>query len=247
MTGIIFAAGIGSRLKPFTDSHPKALAPLGGVPMAVRVATKLLAAGADALIVNVHHFADQVEACLRAQPFADAVSFSDERSLLLDTGGALSRIAAEHPQLMMGTEPVIVHNADIYTDFPISEMLASHVSSGADVTLLVDPARPSTRNFLFDTHARLHGWTNDTTGAVKPADLDTAGLRRAAFGGVHIISPRALKLIGEAGCGKPFSVTDWYLQHCTDLDIRAYTPSQPYRWHDIGTPEKLAAAEADIR
>ena len=114
MIGIIFAAGIGSRLKPFTDSHPKALAPLGGEPILVHVARKLLNAGARRLIVNVHHFPDQIIAELRRRPFAELVEISDESDLLLDTGGALAKIGAQSNVFASAgdDEPIIVHNAD---------------------------------------------------------------------------------------------------------------------------------------
>lgn len=241
MTAIIFAAGIGSRLKPFTDSHPKALAPVHGEPAVVGVARKLLAAGADRLIINIHHFPEQIVECIGRCDFAPQVTFSDESALLLDTGGALAKIAVEHPELLDGG-PVMVHNADIYTDFPMAQMLAAHKKAGADATVLVDGQRSSTRHFLFDADGRLHGWENTDKGITRPDGLDTAALRAAAFGGVHIISPTVLRDLAAIGCERPFSITDWYIDNCTQRHIHAYTPSAPYRWHDIGTPEKLAAA-----
>jgi len=136
MTGVIFAAGIGSRLKPFTDFHPKALAEVHGEPAVVGVARKLLAAGADRLIINIHHFPEQIVECIGCCAFASKVTFSDESALLLDTGGALAKIAHDEPRIL-DEGPVVVHNADIYTDFPIEEMVAEHKACGADATILV--------------------------------------------------------------------------------------------------------------
>lgn len=244
MTGIIFAAGIGSRLKPFTDFHPKALAPVGGVPNVVNVARKLLTAGAGTLIVNIHHFPEQIVECLSQTEFADKVIFSDESERLLDTGGALAKIAREHPEALR--DDVMVHNADIYTDFDIRLMVDAHRKAGADATVLVDPHRDSSRYFLFDSEKRLHGWTNVAKGIVKPATLDTEGLTKAAFGGVHVISPRFMRMLGETPPGVPFSITDTYIDKCGGDYISGFTPARKYRWHDIGTTEKLAAANADV-
>lgn len=241
MTGVIFAAGIGSRLKPFTDFHPKALAEVHGEPAVVGVARKLLAAGADRLIINIHHFPEQIVECIGCCAFASKVTFSDESALLLDTGGALAKIAHDEPRIL-DEGPVVVHNADIYTDFPIEEMVAEHKACGADATILVDGQRSSTRRFLFDADGRLHGWENTAKGIRRPDGLDSAALHAAAFGGVHILSPTALRYLAAIGCEHPFSITDWYIDNCTHRHIQAYTPSAPYRWHDIGTPEKLAAA-----
>lgn len=242
MTGIIFAAGIGSRLKPFTDFHPKALAEVGGVPMVVRVAHKLLKAGADRLIINLHHFPEQIVNCISRQDFADMVTFSDESSLLLDTGGALAKIQRE--LLADNEEPVVVHNADILTDFPICEMMRKHIDADADVTILTDPMRKSTRHFLFDDRGGLKGWENTATAERKPSGLCTEDLSTASFGGVHIYSPSVLKELGKMPADTPFSIIDWYIAHCERLKIQGYTPSAPYMWHDIGTTEKLAVANA---
>lgn len=244
MIAVIFAAGIGSRLKPFTDSHPKALAPLGGEPVLVRVARKLLDAGARRIIVNVHHFPQQIVDVLAAQPFADRIEISDESDLLLDTGGALCRIGRQSAAFASvdDNEPVVAHNADIYTDFPLDEMLAAHKAGGADATILVDPARSSTRHFLFDKGGALRGWENTAKGITRPDALDTAGLTAAAFGGVHVLSPAVVRRLASEPL-RPFSITDWYIDRCGDTAIRAFTPSAPFHWHDIGTPEKLAAAQ----
>lgn len=246
MTGIIFAAGIGSRLKPFTDSHPKALAPVAGVPLLLRVAQKLCRAGVGRLIVNTHHFPEQIHACIAASDYAQMTDFSDEQPVLLDTGGAMALIARENAAFreLPDDEPVIVHNADIYTDFDITEMVRCHISSGADATILVDPRRESTRHFLFDADRRLRGWENVTKDATRPEGLDKTCLVPSAFGGVHVISAGTIRRISaeQPDVIEPLSITDWYIDNCGSASIVGYTPSAPFRWHDIGTTEKLKAA-----
>lgn len=249
MIAIIFAAGIGSRLKPFTDFHPKALAPLGGKPALVRVADKMIDAGARRIIVNVHHFPQQIIECLNSLPYADRIEISDESALLLDTGGALVKIARESETFAAAEshEPIVVHNADIYTDFPVGEMTAAFEIYGADAAILVNPRRKSTRHFLFSTNGRLRGWENTAKGIVRPCNLeDIPALTSAAFGGVHVLCRHTIEKISDTApeTPTPFSITDWYIDNCAQTDIRAFAPINNYNWHDIGTPEKLEAAQA---
>lgn len=246
MTGIIFAAGIGSRLKPFTDHHPKALAGVGGKPLLQYVAERLIAAGCEKIIVNVHHFPQQIIDFLDTMPFRDRIVISDESNLLLDTGGALAKIWREHPELIESAEAIIAHNADIYTDADLTEMLMCHKDSGADATLLTDSKRTSTRHLLFDTDRLLRGWENTATNETRPEGLDTRGLLPAAFGGIHIFKPGTLKAISEAQAEElePRSIIDWYLDNCRSKKFKAFTPATSFVWHDVGTPEKLAAANA---
>ena len=246
MKAIVFAAGIGSRLKPFTDHHPKALAPVAGVPAIQRVVEKLVKAGADTVFVNVHHFASQICDFLDSHNFGVPVVVSDESGWLLDTGGGLAKFWREQALLrsLPDDETIIVHNSDIITDFPISELAAAE----GDAAILVDGKRVSTRGFLFDSQGRLRGWHNTAKGLVRPQDLNTEGLRAAAFGGVHRVTPKVLKQISDyAGDGlHPFSIVDFYLDNCNLLDIRAFEPHKSYNWFDIGTPDKLATATAAL-
>lgn len=248
MIAVVFAAGIGSRLKPFTDLHPKALAPLGGVPLLGRVLHKLAEAGARAAVINVHHFPQQIREYLASEDFGLDIEISDESGLLLDTAGGLAKMVRDSRVLGTCTpaEDIVVHNADIYTDFCIADMLSAHHTSGADATLLADSRRQSTRAFLFDNEGRLHGWRNSATGAVRPKDIDTAGLTAAPFGGVHVLRRDLLDAVSDFVGPElhPCSIVDFYLSTCGGRDYRGYTPTAPYRWHDIGTPEKLEAAQA---
>ncbi len=250
MKAIVFAAGVGSRLKPFTDFHPKALAPLGGVPVLGRVLGKLAAAGADAAVVNIHHFPNQIRQYLDCNDFGLHVEISDESSLLLDTAGALAKIVRESETIadMGDKEEIILHNADIFTDFRISAMLDRHRAADADATLLVDSTRVSSRAFLFDHDGRLRGWRNTSAGITRPSGLKTDSLIPAAFGGVHIINRYVLDRVSSfvGSILRPCSIVDFYVGNCGELNIRNFTPSEPYSWHDIGTAERLAAAEAEF-
>lgn len=248
MKALIFAAGTGSRLKPFTDHHPKALAPVDGVPMLERTLVRLKAAGVKDVVVNVHHFASQITEFLQAnQNFGLHIYISDETSELLDTGGGLLKVlrTIESPT----NEPLLLHNADILTDLPIDEMLAFHCRSKADVTLLADE-RPSSRQLYFSRGNELCGWRNLKNGECRPQEFNPDhSMKMMAFGGIHIVQPsirHSLEKYADSH-GEVFSVTPFYLESLHDLRILGFTPSAPFIWHDIGTPEKLAAAEAALR
>lgn len=239
MKAMIFAAGLGTRLRPLTDTKPKALIEVGGKPMLGHVIDKLIIAGVGRFVINVHHFPRLIiDYVTRSYPDINVV-FSDESTELLDTGGG---ILAALPLLGDSDEPVIVHNADILTDFSIPDMLAAHFASGADATLLVDD-RKSSRKLLFDSDSRLHGWVNTSTGVTIPPVLPIVGLHPLAFGGVHILSQSLLKALPSYG-ERVFSITPFFVAMAEKLNIQAYTPREPYGWFDIGSPEKLAAARA---
>lgn len=238
MKAMIFAAGLGTRLAPLTDRCPKALIEVGGVPMLRRVIERLRDAGVCEIVVNVHHHVGMIKDYLVQNDFGVPVMVSDESDELLDTGGGVVKAS----QMLRGDEPIILYNADIFTDFPIGEMFKAHYISGADVTLLVDD-RNTSRYLLFDTSGRLMGWRNVTTGEER-TPYDTAILtpcRQLAFGGIHVINPSVIERL-ESYCTGKFSITSFYIDSCAGLDIRAYTPSAPYRWVDIGRPESLERA-----
>lgn len=244
MKAMIFAAGVGSRLAPLTDNCPKALIEVGGKPMLEHVITKLKGAGISRMVVNIHHHAAMIRDFLEAKEnFGIEISLSDESDHLLDTGGGVAKAA---PLLLNGTdEPILLHNADILTDFPLGPMIRQHESTGADATLLVSPQRQSSRVLLFDND-QLTGWRNNNTGEVKSPYADTSGSIPMAFGGVHIISPRIVTDLVKAAEQKTvFSITPYYYTNCDRLDIRAHIPASSYRWADIGRPETLARARRE--
>ena len=245
MKALVFAAGLGTRLRPFTLIHPKALVPVGGVPMLQRVIIKLRDAGVREMVVNVHHFASQITDFLRANDnFGVNIHISDETGLLLDTGGGILRA-----RQWLDDEPFIVHNADILTDFPIAPMLERHLASRADVTLLA-AHRDTSRYLLFDPHGRMAGWHNTRTGETLPDGIRADAYSSLAFGGVHLWNPSVFDILEEYSQRigqESFPVVPFYVDACTSLRIVAYTPSAPYSWHDVGSPASLAEAEASLR
>lgn len=240
MKALILAAGVGSRLKPLTDATPKALLPVGGVPMLERVAVRLKAAGVKSFVVNAHHHASQVaDFCASlAKRLGVPVSVSREDDLLLDTGGAVKKAAA----LLRGREPFFVHNADVLTDLDLRKMLAAHRESGALATLSVR-ARESGRAFLFDAKGRFAGHDDRAADRVTWVRGPVPNAQRLPFDGVHCLAPEFLDKITEGGV---FSIVKTYLRlAAANSDIRAFR-GDAWAWHDIGTVEKLAAAEASL-
>ncbi len=253
---IIFAAGKGTRLRPITDHTPKALVKVGGEPMLKRVILKLKEAGINEMVVNVHHFARQIEDYINDNDkFGIDIHISDESELLLDTGGGILKAAG---WLEGGTEPFIVHNADILTDFDLQTMALDHTSHHRDITLLCDK-RDTSRFLLFDKKMKMHGWCNISTGQVRPETLaDASAYSRLAFGGVHLMQPSVIGslrqycnaravLTGADPASMPFSIMDFFIEYCSRLDIGGYIPSPPYMWHDIGKIESLKRAEDIFR
>lgn len=242
MKGMVFAAGLGTRLRPLTDSVPKALVELGGVAMLERVLTRMKSCGIGEAVVNVHHFADKVRDFLREHDdFGMRLHISDESGMLLDTGGGVAAAA----DWLSGDEPVLLHNADIYTDVDFAEMLRVHEASGADATLLTGH-RATSRYLLFDKNMRMHGWTDIRSGRVRPERLDISGLETMAFGGVHIVSPRLVEDIcryGRDNGKNVFSITDYYIESCGRMYIKGWCQPAGTNWHDIGTLDKLRRAE----
>ena len=238
---MIFAAGLGTRLRPLTDHMPKALVPVAGVPMLQHVILRLKAQGFTELVVNVHHFGEQIIDFLKANnDFGLTIHVSDERDLLLDTGGGIKKART----WLDGNEPFLVHNADILTNVDLRAFYDSHLKSGADATLLVSERRTQ-RYLLFDEGLQLHGWINEATGESKPEGFDPHGAayRKLAFGGLHVISPSLFRYMeGNGDYEGKFSIISLYLAICKQARIQGY-PLQGVQWFDIGKPETLREAE----
>lgn len=239
MKALVFAAGLGTRLRPLTDHKPKALVELCGVTMLERVITNIKSCGITDVVVNVHHFGDQIIDFLKDKDnFGINITISDERDLLLDTGGGI--LKARH--LLEGDEPFLVHNADILTDLNLAEMIAYHKANGADVTLLAKQ-RSTQRYLVFGENNQMVGWTNIATGEVKPADLVVKQENSLlAFGGVHVISPRIFDSLARFATEPKFSIMQYYIAACRDINIAGYNP-YGYNWFDIGKIETLQKAE----
>lgn len=218
LNALILAAGLGTRLKPLTDTMPKALVPVAGKPLLQHQLERLQAAGFDRFVVNIHHFGQQIIDFLEANhQFGLPIQISDERQLLLDTGGAIRQAAP----LFGNDDPILIHNVDILHHIDLRTFYQQS-SDGADATLLVSE-RNTQRYLLFDSSDRLVGWTNIQTSEVKSpfphVHEHAADYRHLAFSGIHVVTPRLLPLMQS--WPDRFSIIDFYLQACANHTIRA--------------------------
>ena len=236
MKAMIFAAGLGTRLKPITDNLPKALVPICGKPLLEHVLEKLEDAGIQEFVVNIHHFADKIETWLAEHPQPVQVRFSDERDLLRETGGG---ILHARPLLEDATH-FLVHNVDILSNLDLKRFMED-ARPEALATLVVSE-RQTKRYLLFDPELRLVGWTNIATGEVRSPypDLDVKSCRMLAFSGIHYISNEIFQLM--EGWGEKFSIIDFYLAVCAEHPIYGWVPEH-LRMVDVGKIETLDQAE----
>lgn len=241
MKAMIFAAGLGTRLRPLTDSMPKALVPVRGIPMLERVICRLRDGGLSEFVVNASYLSGQISDFLGAHDFGVDVGISLEDEPL-ETGGGIKKAAP----LLAGAGRILIHNADILSDLDVRWLIGrdqalSQEMNAAATLLLTDSV--SDRYLLFDDSMRLVGWTNVRTGEVKSPypDFNPAAYRRYSFCGIHIISEAMLPLMEE--WPEKFSIIDFYLRTCATLPICGLV-SDNLKLIDIGSPEKLAEAEA---
>ncbi len=235
MHSMILAAGRGTRLAPITNDIPKALVPVGGVPMLERVARRLIDAGSEELVVNVHHLGETIIDFLeRRDNFGVKVSLSDERDLLLDTGGGLKKAAP----LLGGRDPFFLHNVDILTDADLGAMYREGTQNGALATLAVKE-RETARYFLFDDIG-LCGRGNDHEGLRQVVRETVGEVKRLGFCGIHVISPSIFDLITEENA---FSITPLYVRLAAGGAVIRPWRIDDAEWIDIGTHERLAQAE----
>lgn len=232
---MIFAAGLGTRLKPITDSMPKALVPVNGTPLIDIVLTRVIEAGATEVVVNVHHFAEQIVKHLATKDWEIPISISDESAALLDTGGGLRKAA----QLFTNDEsPILVHNVDILSNANLKNFYEQ--SKDNDATLFVSE-RNTQRYLLFDQSGNLCGWTNIATGEIRSPykNLKIEETKKQAFSGIHCISPRLLKYMDQ--WPTKFSIIDFYLSLCNKVNIKSYTEPH-FKMLDVGKIETLREA-----
>lgn len=242
MKAMIFAAGLGTRFKPWTDHHPKALANVNGKSLLQRNIEYLQAFGINEVIVNVHHFADQlVEAVKEANGWGSKILISDERNEVLETGGGLLKAAP-----LLGNEPFITINADVLTNLDLSALVRYHTAENALISFGITN-RNSTRNFLFDHQSRLQGWVNLQTNQFRfppgsPYSPETAldQLTPRAYSTVVVFSPAVFSLIKQRG---KFSLVDVYLDLAGEFRIMGFDHSGD-RFVDVGKPESVAIAES---
>lgn len=235
MKALIFAAGLGTRLRPITNDIPKALVPVGGVPMLERVICKLRDAGIPEFVVNAFHFADKVEAFLSGHDLGVPTAVSLETGAEpLETGGGI-----RHAQALLGDGRFLVHNVDILSDLDVRWFLSQDRPDALATLLLVD--KEADRYLLFDDDMRLVGWTNVKTGEVKSPypGFDPSGYRRLSFCGIHIISGDVFALM--EGWPERFGIIDFYLSVCREHPIVGVL-AEDLHLIDIGSPSALAEA-----
>ena len=234
---MIFCAGLGTRLKPLTDTMPKALVPLAGKPLLQWQVEKLRDAGITDIIVNVHHFPDMIiDTIRRNEGWGCNIMISDERDQLLDTGGGLKkacRLFMDNGQWTMDNNPILACNVDILSNIDIREMIARYTST---TSLLVVSERETQRYLCFDETDRLCGWTNIKTGELKGHDG-----RHLAFSGMQILSPEVLALLQQMPQEK-FSLIDFYLHVMNEVPLKAFVPTN-YRMMDVGKIDQIEEAE----
>lgn len=235
---MIFAAGLGTRLKPLTDTMPKALVRVGGQPLLWHVLQKLKLSGYERIVVNVHHFANQIVDYLKANDnFGLDIRISDESNGLLETGGGIKRALP----LFSPGEPILIHNVDILSNLDLNSL-------PTDAPLLVVSQRTTKRYLLFDDTLRLHGWTNIETGELR-GNMEVVGsrlydLHRLAFSGIHVFHPSLVPLLAD--WPERFPIMDFYLKACATHLIRGYE-APDFRMMDVGKLDTLDNAEKFIK
>jgi NDP-sugar pyrophosphorylase family protein len=256
---MIFAAGLGTRLKPLTDTKPKALIPVGGEPLIGRTISRLITFGYRDFVVNVHHFAKDIEDFVAAQEYGKFVRFSDETEMLLETGGGLKKAAS----LFDPNEPILIHNVDILDNVDYNWFANQH-QADEDAVLLVS-RRQTKRYLLFDNGMRLMGWINRETGEIRSPfpwlrnmalsigdDLQvishlsplTTQLYAFAFSGIHSFSPRLFPLMDRFP--DKFSIIDFYLSVCHRSKIVGLVKDD-LEMIDVGKLDSLQQAEQFLK
>lgn len=236
---MVFAAGLGTRLKPITDTMPKALVKVGNKPLLWHVVMKLKAAGYERIVINVHHFAQQIVDYVTLNHCFDMdIRISDETAGLLETGGGIRKALPLFDQ----NSPILIHNVDILSNLDFNEL----VPENAPDAMLVVSSRKTKRYLLFDEEMILDGWMNIETGMVRSPykGLDPHQSKQLAFSGIHIIWPRVFPLL-EA-MPERFGIIDFYLKYCHQFAFLGYE-KKDLRLMDVGKLETLDQAETFIK
>ena len=241
MNAMIFAAGLGTRLRPLTDNKPKALVEINGQTLLQWNINRLLKAGFNHIVVNVHHYAPLIIKYLDDNNgFGADIIVSDESNQLLDTGGGLKKAGT----LFKDGQPILIHNVDVISNINLMALYSFHKIQHSLATLAVRN-RKSSRVLLFDDDDLLRGWRNNTTGELKLPHFNSQpdNLQPLAFSGIHVINQEIFDLMTETG---KFSMIDVYLRLSVTNPVRAYKHNEDY-WMDVGKIAELKAAEEKIR
>lgn len=239
MIAMLFSAGLGTRLKPLTDSQPKALVNVLGKPLLQHNIESLKHAGIKTIVVNVHHFSEQIVQFLKEHNnFGIEIIISDESKLLLDTGGGLKKVAS----VLKQHNEILLHNVDILSNINYKDFIAYHQLHQGIATLAVRN-RETSRYLLCDNEQKLKGWENIKSGEKIIIGDSSLDLSQKGFSGIHIISRQILNYLPN---NDKFNIIQWYLKVAKDHSIHTFDHSNGY-WHDIGTLNKLQEAEHSLK
>jgi NDP-sugar pyrophosphorylase family protein len=234
MKALIFAAGLGTRLRPLTNDKPKALVEINGKTLLQITVEKLVAFGFNEILVNVHHFADLMIATIeKNNGWGAKITISDERNELLETGGGLKKAA----WFFDDGKPFLIHNVDVIHDLDLGKLYQYHLQNEALATLAIRK-RSTSRYLLFNNEMELRGWQNIKTGEVKIAKATIGQLWSFGFSGIHIMSPTIFSLLTETG---KFSIINPYLRLAKTELIQGFDHSDSV-WIDVGKHESLETA-----
>jgi NDP-sugar pyrophosphorylase family protein len=238
MKALILAAGIGTRLKPLTDRIPKALIEIGGYSMLEVVIRQLSRAGIRSIVINTHHFPEQIREFIRInESFGLDICFSDESDQLLDTGGAIKKAAG----FFENEAYFLVHNVDILTNLKYQEIISDHQKSGSLATLAV-MSRPTTRNLLIDRNGTLCGWEYAERHVRITTRESMKGLNYTAFSGVYVLSQPILKMFPSETV---FGFMPWILELASTGKIQTWDHSGSL-WYEVGRPESVERAVREL-
>ena len=240
MKALLFAAGLGTRLKDHTIDKPKALVQLAGKPLLQHAIEKLILHQITDITINVHHFADHIITFLENHPFPGVtIHISDERDELLDTGGGLKNAEI----FLTGNEPILIYNVDVISNLDLNELENHHISSGSLATLVIRH-RYTARYLMFNQNLQLAGWKNFSNGETKISnELTFPNATPYAFSGIQIVQPKIFSLITEKG---KFPIMDLYLRLAKTESIHGYVDASSF-WMDLGKPDQLPLAEKLLR
>ncbi len=241
MKAMIFAAGLGTRLQPLTNNTPKALVPIAGVTLLEHTINKLTQYGVDDIVVNVHHFSDQIIKFLQEKNnFGVNIRISDEREKLLNTGGAI-----KYTKPLLGDkQSFIIHNVDVFTNIDLESLYKEHCDDKGRLASLVVSKRDTNRYLLFNEDNELEGWINEKTAETKPyKNMDASKYQKFAFAGVQVVSPAIFDLMEDFG--DEFSIIDFYLRLSQTQRIVAYTQDD-LEMIDVGKIDVIEEAEKFI-
>ena len=231
---MILAAGLGTRLQPYTLSKPKALVEIDGVSLLEIILRKLKQNGFNSVVINVHHFAEQIiDFIVQHGQFGMEIRISDERDLLMDTGGGILQAR----KYLEDGEPVLIHNVDVLSDIDLRALYQFHMKNKPLATLAVKN-RKTSRSLLINDKNQLCGWRNEVSGDTIISREQIEHLQAIAFSAIHVISPEIFSLITEQGA---FSIIKTYLRLAKDHEILVWQHDQNF-WLDVGRAENVKEA-----